>query len=125
MQYKQFPPNPSLEHLKSQAKQLLKAYKEGSLDARQRIRSFFPNVARRLQAHIEKSDATDTEIQDTAFGLQDAQLVIAREYGLASWTRLKEEGTVSRTGRSINIPPKTSCSRYSALLISPKQIFNA
>ena len=91
MQYKQFPPNPSLEHLKSQAKQLLKAHEEGSLDARQRIRSFFPNVARRLQAHIEKSDATDTEIQDAAFGLQDAQLVIAREYGFASWTRLKEE----------------------------------
>ena len=72
MQHKQFPPNPSLEHLKSQAKQLLKAHEEGSLDALQRIRSFFPNVARRLQAHIEKSDATDTEIQDAAFGLQDA-----------------------------------------------------
>ena len=91
MQHKQFPPNSSLEHLKSQAKQLLKAHEEGSLDALQRIRSFFPNVARRLQAHIEKSDATDTEIQDAAFGLQDAQLVIAREYGFASWTRLKEE----------------------------------
>ena len=28
MQYKQLPPNPSLEHLKSQAKQLLKAHKK-------------------------------------------------------------------------------------------------
>ena len=80
MQYKQLPPNPSLEHLKSQAKQLLKAHKEGSLDAFQRIRAFFPKL----------SDATDTEIQNAAFGLQDAQLVIAREYGFASWTRLKE-----------------------------------
>ena len=80
MQYKQFPPNPSLEHLKSQAKQLLKAHKEGALDACQRIRAFFPKL----------SDATDIEIQDAAFGLQDAQLVIAREYGFASWTRLKE-----------------------------------
>ena len=80
MQHKQLPPNPSLEHLKSQAKQLLKAHKEGSLDAFQRIRSFFPKL----------SDATDAEIQSTAFGLQDAQLVIAREYGFASWTRLKE-----------------------------------
>ena len=91
MQHKQLPPNPNLEHLKSQAKQLFKAHKEGSLDARQRIRAFFPNVARRLQAHIEKSDATDAEIQHATFGLQDAQLVIAREYGFASWTRLKEE----------------------------------
>ena len=81
MQHKQLPPNPSLEHLKSQAKQLLKAHKRGSLDVLQRIRAFFPKLA----------DATDTEIQNAAFGLQDAQLVIAREYGFASWTRLKEE----------------------------------
>ena len=81
MQSKQFPSNPSLEHLKSQAKQLLKAHKEGSVDALQRIRSFFPKL----------SEATDAEIQQATFGLQDAQLVIAREYGFASWTRLKEE----------------------------------
>ena len=81
MQQKQLPANPSLEHLKSQAKQLLKAHKEGSLDTRQRIRSFFPKL----------SDATDVEIQSATFSLQDAQLVIAREYGFASWTRLKEE----------------------------------
>ena len=80
MLHKQLPANPSLEHLKSQAKRLLKAHKEGSPDAFQRIRSFFPKL----------SDATDVEIQSTAFGLQDAQLVIAREYGFASWTRLKE-----------------------------------
>ncbi len=80
MQHKQLPRNPSLEHLKSQAKQLLKAHKDGSPDTLQRIRSFFPKL----------SDATDVEIQNTAFGLQDAQLVIAREYGFASWTRLKE-----------------------------------
>lgn len=80
MQYQQLPPTPNLEHLKSQAKQLLKAHKEGALEAFQRIRTFFPKLA----------DATDAEIQDAAFGLQDAQLVIAREYGFASWTRLKE-----------------------------------
>ena len=96
MQHKQFPPNPSLEHLKSQAKQLLKAHEGGSLDARQRIRSFFPKL----------SDATDTEIQDAAFGLQDAQLVIAREYGFASWTRLKEEVLYQEQGAA-SIPAKT------------------
>ena len=31
------------------------------------------------------------EIQSAAFGLQDAQLVIAREYGFSSWTGLKEK----------------------------------
>lgn len=65
----------------NQAKQLLKAHKEGSLEALQRIRAFFPKL----------SDVTDTEIQHATFGLQDAQLTIAREYGFASWTRLKEE----------------------------------
>ena len=93
MQQKQLPPNPSLEHLKSQAKQLLKAHQEGSLDALQRIRAFFPKLA----------DATDTEIQNAAFGLQDAQLVIAREYGFASWTRLKE--AVLRQERNTEIVP--------------------
>ena len=80
MQYKRLPPQPSLEHLRSQAKQLLKAHKEGARDAFQRIRSFFPKL----------SDATAPDIQSADFGLQDAQLVIAREYGFASWTRLKE-----------------------------------
>lgn len=95
MQQKQLPPSPSLEHLKSQAKQLLKAYNEGSLDAFQRIRAFFPKLA----------DATDVEIQNAAFGLQDAQFVIAREYGFASWTRLKAE--VLHQGQSAEkTPPK-------------------
>ena len=80
MQHKQLPATLSLEYLKSQAKQLLKADKKGSLDTFQRIRSFFP-----------RSDATDVEIQSATFGLPDAQLVIAREYGFTSWTRLKEE----------------------------------
>ena len=81
MQQKLLPANPSLEHLKSQAKQLLKAHAEGALGALQRIRAFFPKL----------SNATDAEIQTAAFGLQDAQLVIAREYGFASWTALKAE----------------------------------
>ena len=94
MQFKKFPPNPSLEHLKAQAKKLLKAHREGSVNEHHRIRASFPKLA----------TATDAEIQRAAFGLQDAQLVIAREYGFASWTRLKEEvlrlnsGTDAATG---------------------------
>ena len=80
MRQKQFPPKPSLEHLKSQAKKLLKAYRVGSVDAIDRIRSFFPRL----------SNATDAEIQQSELGLQDAQLVIAREYGFENWSQLKE-----------------------------------
>ena len=80
MRQKQLPPNPNLEHLKSQAKKLLKAYRGDSDDAIDRIRSFFPRLA----------NAADVEIQQAEFGLQDAQLVIAREYGFENWSRLKE-----------------------------------
>ena len=80
MRQKQFPPNPNLEHLKSQAKKLLKAYRGGSADAIDRIRPFIPRL----------SNATDAEIQQAEFGLQDAQLVIAREYGFENWSQLKE-----------------------------------
>ena len=51
MQHKQFPANPSLEHLKSQAKQLLKGHKDGSPDAFQRIHSFFPKLAGTYSTH--------------------------------------------------------------------------
>ena len=52
------------------------------------------------------ADATDTEIQQAAFGLQDAQLVIAREYGFASWTRLKEEVRHQEQVAEGNVPTK-------------------
>lgn len=80
MRQKQLPPNPNLVHLKSQAKKFLKAHRGGSVDAIGRIRSFFPRL----------SGAADAEIQQAEFGLQDAQLVIAREYGFDNWSRLKE-----------------------------------
>ena len=80
MRQKQLPPNPNLEHLKTQAKKFLKAHRGGSVDAIDRIRSFFPRL----------SSAADAEIQQAEFGLQDAQLVIAREYGFDNWSRLKE-----------------------------------
>ena len=80
MRQKRLPPNPNLEHLKSQAKKLLKAHRGGSVDAIDRIRSFFPRLA----------NAADGRIQQAEFGLQDAQLVIAREYGFENWSQLKE-----------------------------------
>ena len=81
--------------MKSQAKQLLKAYKAGTFDALQGIRALFPKL----------SDATDIEIQNAAFGLQDAQLVIAREYGFASWTQLKAE-VLHQEQSAAETPPK-------------------
>jgi len=73
------PPRPNLEHLKAQAKVLLRSLEEGSSDAIQRHRAF-----------------ASTTLSSSP-KLADAQFVIAREYGFASWPKLKahvEAGTL-------------------------------
>lgn len=73
------PPNPNLEHLKYQAKDLMKDQAAHNAGAAQRIREFHPRFGR----------AADAEIFAAGFKLSDAQLTIAREAGFPSWTRLK------------------------------------
>jgi ankyrin repeat protein len=67
------PDNPSLENLRKQAKSLLKAVRAGDSDALARVREF----------HLRP------ETKSTKLSLSDAQLVIARSHGFASWSRLK------------------------------------
>ena len=69
MAIRQPPETPSFENLKKQAKSLLKSVKSGQQDALDRVGPYFGDPA--------------------AIGLQFAQLVIAREYGFSSWTKLK------------------------------------
>lgn len=78
MPVRPLPSSPSLDHLKYQAKDLLKEHAARSLEAAQRIREFHPNF----------KTASDAEIFSAPFRLADAQLTIAREYGFTSWTRL-------------------------------------
>lgn len=79
MPTKHLPSNPSLEHLKYQAKDLLKAHQSQNSEASQRIREFHPRF----------SKSTDAFISETKFTLSDAQLTIAREYGFPNWARLR------------------------------------
>ena len=79
MPVRRLPSNPNLHHLKYQAKDLLKERAARYLGTAQRIREFHPRFRR----------ASDGEIFDAGFGLSDAQLTIAREYGFPSWARLK------------------------------------
>ena len=79
MPVRRLPSNPNLDHLKYQAKDLLRDRTAQSPEASQRIREFHPHFRR----------ATDAEILDATFPLSDAQLTIAREYGFPSWARLK------------------------------------
>jgi len=76
---RQLPPNPSLEQLKKQAKSLLKSQQAEDSEAFTRIRKNHPRW-RNLPAG---------QVAASPFILADAQLVIANEYGFASWSKLQ------------------------------------
>jgi hypothetical protein len=79
MPVKRLPSNPSLDHLRHQAKDLLRGHSARNPEVAQRIREFHPRLGRAL----------DAEIFDAQLRLSDAQLTIARESGFPSWARLK------------------------------------
>jgi ankyrin repeat protein len=68
----ELPAKPNLDHLKKQAKDLLREVQQGDAAATERFRSF-------VSFHTAAS-----------LKLADAQHVIARDYGFATWPKLKE-----------------------------------
>ena len=74
----QLPSRPSLEHLKNEAKALLKSQQAGNKDC--------CRVLRLLNRFASKSDE---EILAAQLQLADAQYAVALEYGFKSWTSLK------------------------------------
>ncbi|CAM2156520.1 Ankyrin [Pararobbsia alpina] len=75
---KQLPAQAHLDHLKKQAKELLRLYRSGDVTSIARFAQHLPAAANR----------THYEIQALALRLHDAQSCIAREYGFASWADL-------------------------------------
>ncbi len=73
------PDNPNLDHLKGQAKALLKSFCDGDKQAQDRMSTYFEN------------DASPT--------LAKAQLVLAREYGFSSWETLRKRIEEKHKGR--------------------------
>lgn len=73
------PANATLDSIRKQAKAFHKALKAGDAAARQRALPYFSEPA--------------------AMGLQDTQLVIAREFGFSSWTRLKTQLERAQPGK--------------------------
>lgn len=72
------PARPDLEHLRREAKQLLRRAQAGHLDAVDRFRAHAPDISPTLAA---------------------AQLVVAREHGFTSWAQLKSlVATLSTSG---------------------------
>jgi hypothetical protein len=79
MPVRPLPNHPNLDHLKHQAKDLMRAHAARSIAAAQLIREFHPKF----------SGASDKTIFAADFNLASAQLTIARASGFTSWTRLK------------------------------------
>ena len=77
---KPLPPRPDPEQLRKQAKDLLKSHRSGDAEALRRFREHHPDF----------SGTSATDLPTAAVSLADAQLVLAREYGFASWPKLKE-----------------------------------
>ena len=73
------PARPNLEHLRNQAKDLLKAYRAGQPSALSRFRESSPHL----------SNLPDHELVRLSLSLRDAQRVIAAEYGFPNWMSMR------------------------------------
>ncbi len=94
MPVRPLPSNPSLDHLKHQAKDLLRDHSAGSPHTAQRIREFHPRF----------SQSADADIFSAPFKLGDAQLTIARERGFSTWARLKRHIETPTLAGSLHLP---------------------
>lgn len=77
---KQLPSDPNWEQLKKQAKAILREKKKQSQSVLELVKKHHP----RFQA------LALSEFNQHRFGLQDAQLVLARDYGFDTWVSLRE-----------------------------------
>ena len=73
------PARPNLEHLRNQAKDLLKAYRAGQPSALKRFR----------ESSHHLSNLTDHELVRLSLSLRDAQRVVATEYGFPDWMSMR------------------------------------
>ena len=83
---KVLPPSPDLEHLKKQARRLLRDARDGASDALERFIASLP-AARGLPL---------ASLAQRPLKLHDAQSVIAREYGFRSWSDLRQAAAFAR-----------------------------
>jgi ankyrin repeat protein len=94
---KSLPARPNLEQLRKQAKDLLQSLKSADPVAHQRFREQYPDSSgspdkssKPPRSPSDGERGAAGRVRGKSFGLHDAQLVIAREYGFLSWPKLKE-----------------------------------
>ena len=93
---RKLPDRANLEQLKKQAKDLLAAFRAGDPVAVAEVEHFVAPASGR--------PASTTVAESSAIHLHDAQLAVARSYGFASWTKLKEHvsrATVRRLAEAV------------------------
>ena len=92
---RQWPYRPDFNQFKRQAKELLKAYRAGDAER-----------SRRSERHEQAPDPA-------AFALHDAQRVLARSYGFASWQKLKSYvQTIQPYWRPLEIKSDDDASKF-------------
>ena len=77
---KSLPQKPNLEFLKKEAKALRALHKRGDVSCCDHIRKHDTSTTAK----------TDAEILLEKFSINDAQRIVAREYGYTSWATLKQ-----------------------------------
>jgi hypothetical protein len=91
------PERPHLDVPRREARELLNQWRSGERDAFDRIRRRHPKFA----------TADDSALAAGPFRLSDAQLVIAREYGLAHWTALKQRIAANSVAKALDAAIRT------------------
>ena len=86
------PQRPHLDIPKREARELLNAWRAAQPEALDRIRGRHPKFR----------SADNAALKAATFRLSDAQLVIAREYGFAHWTELKERISANSAARALD-----------------------
>jgi len=86
---RRLPERPHLDVPKREARELLNQWRKGDREAFERIRRRHPRFA----------NADDSALAAGPFRLNDAQLVIAREYGLGNWNILKQRITANSAAK--------------------------
>jgi hypothetical protein len=94
MPVRRLPANPNLDHLKYQAKDLLRDHAARLPEAAQKIREFHPRFRQ----------AADADIFGAALRLSDAKLTIAREAGFPSWAKLKRHIETPTLADRLDLP---------------------
>jgi hypothetical protein len=108
---KSLPVHPSLEQLKKLAKDLVKEHAIGKPEALKLIRDHFPALTGKPEA----------EIVAYPFALHDAQSVIARQYGFASWKELSDHVEGKASQASASVPPPDVAAKLKTAFDARKQ----